>query len=133
MAIEQSEIGRYIGIGRAAKSLQEAKSEGKPTAFLSHSHLDADLASGVQGYLQAHGWERRLAWLAALVQGEMASSLCLVGVRQDGAFVTCGSCGVPMARARRAARAPALRCGWRVGRPNANGGLSAQVLDEGRR
>lgn len=62
MAIEQSEIRRFIGYEPIRKSLQEAKNEGKPTAFLSHSHHDAELASGVQGYLQAQGWDVYIDW-----------------------------------------------------------------------
>jgi hypothetical protein len=62
MAISQSTIEQYVGRVTVRKSLQEAKREGKPTAFLSHSHKDAQLASGVQGFLQAQGWDVYIDW-----------------------------------------------------------------------
>lgn len=62
MAVAQSEIERFAGYTAARKNLQEAKSEGKPTAFLSHSHKDAHIAAGVQGFLQSHGWEVYIDW-----------------------------------------------------------------------
>ena len=62
MPIRQSDLRNYSEVATIRKSLQEATSEGKPTAFLSHSHKDAPLAKGVQGFLQANGWEIYIDW-----------------------------------------------------------------------
>lgn len=35
---------------------------GNQTAFLSHSHLDSELAKGLQGFLQKHGWKVYIDW-----------------------------------------------------------------------
>lgn len=62
MPFRQADIQGYSGFATVRKSFQEAKGEGKPTAFLSHSHKDASMAKGVQGFLQAQGWEVYIDW-----------------------------------------------------------------------
>ncbi len=47
---------------RSAAIVNEAKRAGRQTAFLSHSHKDAELAKGVQGFLQAQGWDVYIDW-----------------------------------------------------------------------
>ncbi|MCI5121945.1 MAG: toll/interleukin-1 receptor domain-containing protein [Candidatus Electrothrix sp. AUS4] len=47
---------------RSASIVNEAKRAGYQTAFLSHSHKDAELAKGVQGFLQAQGWYVYIDW-----------------------------------------------------------------------
>lgn len=42
--------------------VEEARLAGKQTAFLSHSHKDAELAKGLQGFLQAQGWKVYIDW-----------------------------------------------------------------------
>ena len=39
-----------------------AKASHKQTAFLSHSHKDAELAKGVQSFLHAQGWDVYIDW-----------------------------------------------------------------------
>jgi hypothetical protein len=46
----------------AAKSLNEARSLGKQTAFLCHSHNDGELALGLQNFLLEQGWELYIDW-----------------------------------------------------------------------
>lgn len=63
--INQSSIRAYAGRAEIRKSEQivnEALVAGKQTAFLSHSHRDAELAKGLQGYLQAQGWMVYIDW-----------------------------------------------------------------------
>ncbi|MEM8492236.1 MAG: toll/interleukin-1 receptor domain-containing protein [Pseudomonadota bacterium] len=43
-------------------ALKEAFRTGKQTAFLSHSHEDAQLAEGVQAFLQEQGWDVYIDW-----------------------------------------------------------------------
>lgn len=65
MAISQTELRAYArqyGIRKSAAVVNEAKRKGRQTAFLSHSHKDQSLAKGVQGFLQAHGWEVYIDW-----------------------------------------------------------------------
>lgn len=45
-----------------AKSLQEARASMKKTAFLSHSHLDAKRAKGLQTLLAEEGWDVFIDW-----------------------------------------------------------------------
>lgn len=45
-----------------AKSLQEARASLKKTAFLSHSHLDAKRAKGLQTLLAEEGWDVFIDW-----------------------------------------------------------------------
>jgi hypothetical protein len=63
--IDQSLIRAYAGRTEFRKSeliVEEARRAGKQTAFLSHSHKDADLAKGLQGFLQAQGWSVYIDW-----------------------------------------------------------------------
>ena len=65
MAINQSSITAYAGRSSVRKSeeiVEEARLQGKQTAFLSHSHKDADLAMSVQAFLQANGWKVYIDW-----------------------------------------------------------------------
>lgn len=63
--INQSSIRAYAdraGIRKSDQVVNEALRAGKQTAFLSHSHKDAELAKGLQGYLQAQGWIVYIDW-----------------------------------------------------------------------
>lgn len=63
--INQSSIRAYAdraGIRKSDQVVNEALRAGKQTAFLSHSHKDAELAKGLQGYLQAQGWMVYIDW-----------------------------------------------------------------------
>lgn len=65
MAISQSTLRTYAaraGFQKSASLVNEAKRSGRQTAFLSHSHMDADLAKGLQGFLQAQGWDIYIDW-----------------------------------------------------------------------
>ena len=53
-----SEANRSI----ARRSLDEAVRQGAPTAFLSHSHKDAQLAKGLQVRLRQLGWDVYIDW-----------------------------------------------------------------------
>jgi len=44
------------------KSLEEAAVRNAPTAFLSHSHADAQLAKGLQAHLNRLGWDVYIDW-----------------------------------------------------------------------
>lgn len=60
MAIRQSDLfnagQRYSIQGRFSKR------QGQPTAFLSHSHKDAQLALGLQKLLNDQGWDVYIDW-----------------------------------------------------------------------
>lgn len=45
-----------------ARNLEEAVARRQPTAFLSHSHLDQDLALGLQAHLAQQGWNVFIDW-----------------------------------------------------------------------
>lgn len=45
-----------------AKSLNEALSKNKQTAFLCHSHKDQELAKGLQVLLKENGWDVYIDW-----------------------------------------------------------------------
>lgn len=63
--IDQSSIRAYAGRADVRKServVEEALRAGKQTAFLSHSHRDAELAKGLQGFLQSKGWHVYIDW-----------------------------------------------------------------------
>ncbi|MCI5120184.1 MAG: toll/interleukin-1 receptor domain-containing protein [Candidatus Electrothrix sp. AUS4] len=65
MAILQSTLLSYAsraGFRKSDSIVNEAKRQGHQTAFLSHSHKDAELAKGVQGFLQAQGWDVYIDW-----------------------------------------------------------------------
>jgi len=42
--------------------VEDALKQGKQTAFLSHSHKDADLAKRLQTFLQKNGWHVYIDW-----------------------------------------------------------------------
>ena len=62
--IPQSEILRYRTYSQYSSEIivEGAIRSGQQTAFLSHSHLDHDLARGVQGFLQSQGWMVYIDW-----------------------------------------------------------------------
>jgi len=63
--IDQSSIRAYAGsttIRKSEEIVEEAIRSGRQTAFLSHSHKDADLAKGLQAFLQAQGWLVYIDW-----------------------------------------------------------------------
>lgn len=62
MAIDQSEIRSSTSYSTVRKSASEGRAQNKRTAFLCHSHLDAELAKGLQGYLHKNGWEVYIDW-----------------------------------------------------------------------
>lgn len=65
MAIPQAQLLTYAtryGMQKSAAVVSEAKRAGRQTAFLSHSHKDQNLAKGVQGFLQEHGWDVYIDW-----------------------------------------------------------------------
>lgn len=62
MAIDQSDIRSSASYSTVSKSASEGRAQNKRTAFLCHSHLDADLAKGLQGYLHRNGWEVYIDW-----------------------------------------------------------------------
>ncbi|WP_210259612.1 toll/interleukin-1 receptor domain-containing protein [Rhizobium sophorae] len=62
MAIDQSDIRSSASYSTVRKSASDGRRENKRTAFLCHSHVDADLAKGLQGYLHRKGWEVYIDW-----------------------------------------------------------------------
>ena len=63
--ISQSSIRIYASRASSQRSdfvVNQALREGKQTAFLSHSHRDAELAKGLQGFFQAQGWLVYIDW-----------------------------------------------------------------------
>ncbi|WEJ56764.1 toll/interleukin-1 receptor domain-containing protein [Devosia sp. FJ2-5-3] len=46
----------------ARKSIEKVSVRGAPTAFLSHSHKDAQLAKGLQARLNRLGWDVYIDW-----------------------------------------------------------------------
>lgn len=63
--ISQSSIRTYASRAGSQRSnfvVNQALREGKQTAFLSHSHRDAELAKGLQGFLQSQGWLVYIDW-----------------------------------------------------------------------
>lgn len=63
--ISQSTIRSYAARASIQKSdrvVEEARKAGRQTAFLSHSHRDAEIAKGVQAFLQEHGWDVYIDW-----------------------------------------------------------------------
>ncbi|MCI5135815.1 MAG: toll/interleukin-1 receptor domain-containing protein [Candidatus Electrothrix sp. AW2] len=65
MAIAQSDLLSYAShatLRKSASIVNEAKQVGYQTAFLSHSHKDAELAKGLQGFLQKLGWLVYIDW-----------------------------------------------------------------------
>jgi len=66
MAISQSDLRKHAADTSARTTpdvaIANAKRLGKQTAFLSHSHKDAQLAKGVQSFLKSHGWDVYIDW-----------------------------------------------------------------------
>src|ERR1700753_3007023 len=70
MAIPQSEIRNATFATsfsarpamNTANTLREAQAKKIETAFLCHSHKDADLAERLQGYFLAKGWNVYIDW-----------------------------------------------------------------------
>ncbi|MHC4044382.1 toll/interleukin-1 receptor domain-containing protein [Bradyrhizobium xenonodulans] len=64
MAISQDTIRRHSHVSAplGPRTITEARLRRAPTAFLSHSHKDAELARGLQNYLQSQGWEVYVDW-----------------------------------------------------------------------
>jgi hypothetical protein len=64
MAIAQHTLRQAASHGRQllAKSVTEARQIGVKTAFLCHSHLDAELAKGLVNLLRQFGWEVYVDW-----------------------------------------------------------------------
>lgn len=63
MAISQATLLSFASRNMVSKAaIEEARIAKKQTAFLSHSHLDAQLAKGVQAFLSAHGWQVYIDW-----------------------------------------------------------------------
>ena len=58
----RSHAARSRGAQEAARLAAVAKVAGVQTAFLSHSHHDAEIAKGLQSFLQSHGWEIYINW-----------------------------------------------------------------------
>lgn len=53
---------RKVTAGQRHRTLQEARSAGRRTAFLSHSHLDRGLVLGLQRLLAESGWDLFIDW-----------------------------------------------------------------------
>jgi len=66
MFISQTDLGNFSHAANPLAgsywTVSAAKRSGRQTAFLSHSHKDAELAKGVQGFLQAMGWDIYIDW-----------------------------------------------------------------------
>jgi hypothetical protein len=65
MAVSQETLREYAQrepLQKSATIVEEARTQGKQTAFLCHSHKDAALAKGVQRWLQSQGWEVYIDW-----------------------------------------------------------------------
>jgi len=62
MAIDQGDIPGSASYSTVRKSASEGRAQNKRTAFLCHSHLDAELAKGLQGYLHRSDWEVYIDW-----------------------------------------------------------------------
>lgn len=63
--IDQATLRQYrFGRGPQGteKIVEAARRRGEQTAFLSHSHKDAELAEGLQGFLASQGWEVYIDW-----------------------------------------------------------------------
>jgi len=62
VTFRQQDIRDAARFSTVRKTAVEAKKESKRSAFLCHSHRDADLAKGLQAFLQKHGWEIYIDW-----------------------------------------------------------------------
>lgn len=57
----ESASRRAVG-GQRSRTLSEAIAAKRPTAFLSHSHLDRELARGLRLLLEEAGWDLFIDW-----------------------------------------------------------------------
>ncbi|MCZ4290361.1 toll/interleukin-1 receptor domain-containing protein [Hoeflea alexandrii] len=62
MAFRQQAIRDAARVSTSRRTAAEARTENKRNAFLCHSHKDADLAKGLQNFLQNLGWEVYIDW-----------------------------------------------------------------------
>ena len=62
MAIRSADIRSYRGARVVTQSLSHATRTDTPTAFLSHSHKDRELAEGVQAWFKSKGWNVYIDW-----------------------------------------------------------------------
>ena len=65
MPVSQTTLLNYAAktpIQKSAEVINFTNAPRKQTAFLSHSHKDANLAKGVQAFLQAEGWDVYIDW-----------------------------------------------------------------------
>ncbi|MES5482116.1 toll/interleukin-1 receptor domain-containing protein [Bradyrhizobium sp. INPA03-11B] len=64
MTISQDTLRRHshVSAPQGPRTIIEARMRAAPTAFLSHSHKDAELARGLQNYLQTQGWDIYIDW-----------------------------------------------------------------------
>ncbi|MEX0166076.1 toll/interleukin-1 receptor domain-containing protein [Pseudomonas brassicacearum] len=85
MPIRQSDL-RNTSFSRSAQAYSSRR-PGQPTAFLSHSHQDAQLALGLQEMLKKAGWDVYIDWqdntMPAIPDGETAFNIKVAIVRAD--------------------------------------------------
>lgn len=65
MPVSQSVLSTYgsrASVRKSEEIAEAARSEGKQTAFLCHSHKDQALAKGVQAWLHEQGWAVYIDW-----------------------------------------------------------------------
>ena len=65
MAISQNLLRQYATSSTSQlrkQAINEAVEKGRQTAFLSHSHQDAELAKGMQSFFQSQGWDVYIDW-----------------------------------------------------------------------
>ena len=62
MAIRSADLRFYRGTRLVTQSLSNATRTNTPTAFLSHSHKDRELAEGVQAWFESKGWNVYIDW-----------------------------------------------------------------------
>lgn len=81
MFIKQATLrnARSRGVIVERYSTKEASVHGRDTAFLSHSHLDRELAEGLRVYMKDMGWNVYIDWLDETmpdkISGETANRL----------------------------------------------------------
>jgi len=61
--IDQLQKASYRSTGQTSISLNSAKSAGRRTAFLCHSHSDAALVKGLVQILKEQGWNIYVDWM----------------------------------------------------------------------
>lgn len=62
MAIQQETLRNLALLGRIRETLAASAAQGKPTAFLCHSHKDQELAIGLQLLLREAGLDLYIDW-----------------------------------------------------------------------